>query len=338
MLSQDCLHAQARGRLPHRSHRTRRVSLRVQHDYGATRVTLKHRETETFLPQSKTRKDNSRATSSRLRNLPECIKELTENLEDTEVPALANTAHNSDSERLTKVTTRNAQYSDSLPERPKLRGLEANHDYNVSLQEAHWRSSTPGRKTRWLDNSISQSFQWGRWISKQSQIYCRCARFRNSINSILSVWNGNFTGNRREFTKVSRAVWKVESHVEFGKSCEDSSWNHWISTLFRSETNGTAERAVRRIIKKRTSAVLLQSDLDEKWLADSMECNCYLRNGQVLLTNGEKQNFMRFDSENHLKDQSIRSRQRLKIILFLRRTSQGSINWMRKFYHEIFHG
>ena len=34
-----------------------------------------------------------------------------------------------------------------------------------------------------------------------------------------------------------------------GKSCEDSSWNHCTSTRHTSETNGIAERAVRRIKK-----------------------------------------------------------------------------------------
>ena len=55
------------------------------------------------------------------------------------------------------------------------------------------------------------------------------------------------------------------------------SWNHRRSTAHRSETNGIAERAVRRI-KEGTSAVLLQSGQDEKWWADSVECYCYLRN------------------------------------------------------------
>ena len=63
---------------------------------------------------------------------------------------------------------------------------------------------------------------------------------------------------------------------------EDLSWNHRTSTLRRSETKGMAERAERRI-KEGTSAVLLQSGLDEKWWADSMECDCFLRNVQDLL-------------------------------------------------------
>ena len=53
----------------------------------------------------------------------------------------------------------------------------------------------------------------------------------------------------------------------------------------RPETNGIAEREARRI-KDGTSAELLQSGLDEKWWADSMECKTYLRNVQDLLSNG----------------------------------------------------
>ena len=64
--------------------------------------------------------------------------------------------------------------------------------------------------------------------------------------------------------------------LEFGKACEDLSWNHCTSTPHRSETSGIAERAVRRV-KEGTSAVLLQSGLNESWWADSLECNTYLR-------------------------------------------------------------
>ena len=41
-----------------------------------------------------------------------------------------------------------------------------------------------------------------------------------------------------------------------------------------------------RRINEGTSAVLLQSGLDEKWSADSMECYTYLRNIQDLLSDG----------------------------------------------------
>ena len=40
-------------------------------------------------------------------------------------------------------------------------------------------------------------------------------------------------------------------------------------------------------MKEGTSAVLLQSGLNEKWWAGSMECYCYLRNIQDLLSDGK---------------------------------------------------
>ena len=78
----------------------------------------------------------------------------------------------------------------------------------------------------------------------------------------------------------------ADSSLEFGKACEDLSWNHCTSTPRRSETNGIAERAVRRV-KEGTSAVLLQSGLNENWWAASMECYTYLRNVTDLLSDGK---------------------------------------------------
>ena len=77
----------------------------------------------------------------------------------------------------------------------------------------------------------------------------------------------------------------TDNSLEFGKACEDLSWNHCTSAPHRSETDGIAERAVRRV-KEGTSAVLLQSGLDKEWSADSIECHCYLRNIQGLLFDG----------------------------------------------------
>ena len=62
----------------------------------------------------------------------------------------------------------------------------------------------------------------------------------------------------------------TDNSLEFGKACEDLSWNHCTATPHRSETIGIAESAVRRV-KEGTSAVLLQSGLNESWWADSIE-------------------------------------------------------------------
>ena len=78
----------------------------------------------------------------------------------------------------------------------------------------------------------------------------------------------------------------TDNSLEFGKACEDLSWNHCTSTPHRSETNGIAERAVRRV-KEGTFAVLLQSGLNESWWADSMQCYTYLRNVTDLFSGGK---------------------------------------------------
>ena len=107
----------------------------------------------------------------------------------------------------------------------------------------------------------------------------------------MSVQKQNFTRNPEKLAKVpgTREETKViytDNSLEFGKACEDLSWNHCTSTPHRSETNGIAERAVRRV-KEGTSAVLLQSGLNESWWADSMECDTYLRNVTDLLSDGK---------------------------------------------------
>ena len=88
------------------------------------------------------------------------------------------------------------------------------------------------------------------WI----QSYPCKKNFRKHKGACKSSWSPN----------RKPKVIDTDNSLEFGKTCEDLSWNHCTSTPHRSETNGIAERAVRRV-KEGTSAVLLQSGLDEKW-------------------------------------------------------------------------
>ena len=115
---------------------------------------------------------------------------------------------------------------------------------------------------------------------------------------LATQWIQSYPFKKKTSQKTQRSLQKflepnrkpkaicTDSSLEFGKACEDLSWNHCASTPHRLETNGIAERAVRRV-KEGTSAVLLQSGLDEKWWADSMECCTYLRNIQDLLSDGK---------------------------------------------------
>ena len=97
------------------------------------------------------------------------------------------------------------------------------------------------------------------------------------------IWSRR--GNQKSFTLT--IPWNLANLVK------ELSWNHCTSTPHRSETNGIAERAVRRV-KEETSAVLLQSGLNNEWWADSMVSYCYLRNIQDLLSDGKSPYERRF--------------------------------------------
>ena len=114
---------------------------------------------------------------------------------------------------------------------------------------------------------------------------------------------------------------------------ENSSSRHKSRTSFthtphRSETNGIAERAT---IKEGTSAVLLQSGLDKKWWADSMECFCYLRNVQDLLSDGKTPLERRCGEP---LEGPVIPFGALVEYRSMSATSRGSTNVVRKFYLE----
>ena len=96
-----------------------------------------------------------------------------------------------------------------------------------------------------------------------------------------------------EPTRKPKVIYTDKS-LEFGKSCEELSWNHCALTPHRSETHEIAERAVRRVKEGTSSAVLLQSSLGNEWWADSVECCCCLRNIQDLLSDGKTPKERRF--------------------------------------------
>ena len=175
---------------------------------------------------------------------------------------------------------------------------------------------------------------WGVRKSTQKRLNAKEVTFHNGFNFIRA--KQNFSGDGKEFTKVSRAVGKAESHLHWqfigvGTSCEDLSWNHRTAALHRSETNGIAEWAVRRI-KERTSAELLHSGLDEKWWAHLWNavdiCETFKTSWQMWKL------LMKGDLENHIKDLWYPLAPWENTTPFLRKTSQGSINLVRKFYLE----
>ena len=204
----------------------------------------------------------------------------------------ANSSHELPIESRAKVEPGSGrQCLHALCEGPKLRYLLEDAK-NKSLQKTHLYSRAQSGKFWWLDNCKSQYSQWRKWIEEQSSTCRAGTRFGNAVVTILPVQHKKLhrrpSKNQMKFPEPNRKpkVTYTDNSLEFGKSCEESSWNLCTSTPHRSETIGIAERAVRRV-KEGTLAVLLQSGLDEKWWAGSMECYCYVRNIQDLLSDGK---------------------------------------------------
>ena len=172
-----------------------------------------------------------------------------------------------------------------------MRDLQANQNYKGSVQKTHWDSRTSSRKNGDLIMADHKVFSEG-CESRNNH------RFSVVVQDLATQWIQSYQcktktsqETEKSLQKFLEQTWKpkviyTDKSLEFDKTSEDLSWNHCRSTPHRSEANGIAERAVRRI-KERTSAVLLQSGLDEKWWADSMESYCHLRDIQGFLSDGK---------------------------------------------------
>ena len=159
------------------------------------------------------------------------------------------------------------------------------------LQKTYWYSRVHSEKFWWLEISRSQV------LSEEGESPNN-HRDAVVVQKLAAQWIQSYPCKAKTSQEIQKSVMKflepskeptviyTDNSLEFGNASEDLSWNHCTSTPHRSETNGIAERAVRRV-KDGTSAVLLQSGLNESWWADSMECYTYLRNVSDLLSDGK---------------------------------------------------
>ena len=144
--------------------------------------------------------------------------------------------------------------------------------------------------------AITRAEKFGDLITANHKVLSELCESRNNhryaivVQDLATPWIQSCPCNTKTSQETEKSLRKflepsekprviyTDNSTEFGKACEDLS--------YRSETNGIAERAVRRV-KEGTSAVLLQWGLDEKRSADSLECYCYLRSIQDLLSEGK---------------------------------------------------
>ena len=237
--------------------------------------------------------DSGRASSE----IPEWLQEFREILVDDEVPERRDSHASSSHEVSLEPTFKRREDSGKHSVKthfPKDRNCEICQRTKVTRAPCRRRNG----------GAVHRAEKFGDLITADHKVLSENCESRNNhryavvVQDLATQWIQSYPCKRQTSQETQRSLQKflesdrkpkviyTEYSLEFGKVCEDLSWNHCTSTPHRSETNGIAERAVRRV-KEGTSAVLLQSGLNESWWADPMECYTYLRNVTDLLSDGK---------------------------------------------------
>ena len=229
--------------------------------------------------------------------IPEWLQEFRENLVDDEIPlqggSHASSSHEASLEPTTKRREDLGKHS-VYTHFPKDRNCEICKRTKISRAPCRRRNG----------GAVPRAENIGDLITADHKVLSENCESRNNhryavaVQDLATQWIQAYPCKNKTSQETQRSLQKfleperkpkvmyTDNSLEFGKACEDLSWNHCTSTPHRSETNGITERAVRRV-KEGTSAVLLQSDLNESWWADSMERYTYLRNVTDLLSDGK---------------------------------------------------
>ena len=268
-----------------------------------TCVLLEPQKSSCWLRQPKIQKPNKNEDHDPERRdllnsgIPEWLQEFRENLVDDWVPEPRDSHASSSHEvSLEPTPARSADLGNTsvYTHFPKDRNCEI------------WQKTkiTRAPRRRRIGGAVPRAENFGDLITADHKVLSESCESRNNHRyavveqDLATQWIQSYPCKTKTSQETHMSVQKflepdrkpeviyTNNSLEFGKACEDLSWNHCTSTPHRSETNGIAERAV-RIIKEGTSAVLLQSGLYENWWADSMECYTYLRNVTDLLSDGK---------------------------------------------------
>ena len=256
-------------------------------------------------------KTNKKETTIERRNLcddpeiPEWLQDFRENLVDDEIPLQGGSHASSSHEASLEPTTKRRE---DLGKHNVYTHFHKDRNCEICKRTKITRAPCSRRN----GEAVPRAVNFGDLITADHKALSDNCESRNNhryavvVQDLATQWIQAYPCKNKTSQETQRSLQKfleperkpkviyTDNSLEFGKACEDLSWNHCTSTPHRSETNGIAERAVRRV-KEGTSAVLLQSGLNESWWADSMECYIYLRNVIDLLSDGKTSYERRFE-------------------------------------------
>ena len=229
--------------------------------------------------KKESKKEQSDSLSS---EIPEWLQEFRENLVDDEIPvhgdSHASSSHEASLEPIFKRREDLGKHS-VYTHFPR--------DRNCEICKRTKITRAPCRRR--IGEVVPRAEKFGDLITADHKVLSDNCESRNNhryavvVQDLATQWIQAYPCKTKTSQETQRSLQKclepdrkpkviyTDSSLEFGKDCEDLSWNHCTSTPHLQETNGIAERAVRRV-KEGTSAVLLQSGLNESWWADSLEC------------------------------------------------------------------
>ena len=202
-------------------------------------------------------------------DIPEWLQELRENLLDDRVPKHRDShASSSHEPSLEPTPSRSADLGKHsvYTHFPKDRNCEICQRTKITRAPCRRRNG----------GAVPRAEMFGDLITADHKVPSEGCESRNNhryavvVQDLATQWIQSYPCKTKTSQETQRSLQKflepirnpkvmyTDNSFKFGKSCADLSWNHCTSTPHRSETNGIAERAVRRI-KEGTSAVLLQS-------------------------------------------------------------------------------
>ena len=123
----------------------------------------------------------------------------------------------------------------------------------------------------------------------------------------------------------------TDNLLQFTRAGEDFCWNYDKSHPYRSETNGFAENAVRRV-KEGTSVFVVHSGLSEMWWRGVMEYFCSLKTHKTSCRTESHR--MNEDLELRLMVQCYPSGLKFSLIQSPQKTKVAFIHLRQKYFHE----
>ena len=223
--------------------------------------------------------------------IPEWLQEFMENLVDDENPVHGDSHASSSHEASLEPTFKRRE---DLGKQSV--GTHFSQDRNCEICQMTKFTRAPCRRR--IGEAVPRAEKFGDLITADHKVLSDNCESRNNhryavvVQDQANQWIQPYPCKTKTSQETQRILQKflepernpkviyTDNSLEFGKACEDRSRNHCTSASHRSETNGIAEIAVRRV-KESTSAVLLISGLNESWWADSKEVTPICETSQI---------------------------------------------------------